>query len=517
MKIVNNDDNHYININNTQDNYLITRMNDSEVKECRICLEEEDDESKLIIPCKCKGTNKYVHKYCLHKWRYTVDENIRNRQIIYDRQRRCGICKTRYREERLYPVETYYLSISSRNVLVLYVIITFLLSFFIGSQEYYSGFIIKSLTDDKNMISLYRNATLKNSDLFNTYVYSYTAQLINMLLFIIYIVIIIKNIHRYKLFLSMALPTLAYLFIIFIASHRGLFYLFSDISIYMYIFSVNFIYIVSPLNYYIIKRRHNRILDKMNDNYNPSTVLPYDPELSIIDDDNDDGYHGDNDQNENEEENNEEESGEEEESNEEEEESNEEEEEESNEEESGDRYMINIEEELLALGNISEEELFKLLEKEHQKEMENKKEKEMENKKMPPNNESKDLLNNVETISEDNKTKSKYVIHPYENMKCEENKKTKNDVNIELVNKKVNIIKTQIDDNLKKSSDNNTKTIDSVNKKIILDDVVLIDIEEGDVNDQEEYCKKVIQNSLDSTIDQIIQDVLNETYNENLK
>ena len=99
----------------------------------------------------------------------------------------------------------------------------------------------------------------------------------------------------------------------------------------------------------------------------------------------------------------------------------------------------------------------------------------------------------------------------------QKNKKTKNDVNIELVNKKVNINKTQIDDNLKKSSDNNTKTIDSVNKKIILDDVVLIDIEDGNIDDQEEYCKKVIQNSLDSTIDQIIQDVLNETYNEHLK
>ena len=38
-----------------------------ENKICRICL--DDNGKELINPCKCNGTNKYVHLDCLNKWR----------------------------------------------------------------------------------------------------------------------------------------------------------------------------------------------------------------------------------------------------------------------------------------------------------------------------------------------------------------------------------------------------------------------------------------------------------------
>ncbi|ORX82847.1 hypothetical protein K493DRAFT_320371, partial [Basidiobolus meristosporus CBS 931.73] len=45
---------------------------EGEEKQCRICyggLEEEPSFGKLISPCKCKGTMKYVHLECLNSWR----------------------------------------------------------------------------------------------------------------------------------------------------------------------------------------------------------------------------------------------------------------------------------------------------------------------------------------------------------------------------------------------------------------------------------------------------------------
>jgi hypothetical protein len=42
-------------------------FNDGEEKQCRICLLSDGDD--FIVPCKCKGSMKYVHRECLDKWR----------------------------------------------------------------------------------------------------------------------------------------------------------------------------------------------------------------------------------------------------------------------------------------------------------------------------------------------------------------------------------------------------------------------------------------------------------------
>jgi RING-variant domain len=50
-------------------------------RRCRICLEENDtdekteENGKLIAPCECKGTMKYVHSRCLNLWRLVSDAN----------------------------------------------------------------------------------------------------------------------------------------------------------------------------------------------------------------------------------------------------------------------------------------------------------------------------------------------------------------------------------------------------------------------------------------------------------
>ena len=49
---------------------------------CRICL--DSDGSELIVPCRCKGSLKYVHKDCLEQW------------ITRSNRRICELCRRPY-------------------------------------------------------------------------------------------------------------------------------------------------------------------------------------------------------------------------------------------------------------------------------------------------------------------------------------------------------------------------------------------------------------------------------------
>jgi hypothetical protein len=52
---------------------------------CRVCFEDENDLNKLITPCKCKGSSKYIHHECLKIWV--------TRQIQEKLEGRCEVCK----------------------------------------------------------------------------------------------------------------------------------------------------------------------------------------------------------------------------------------------------------------------------------------------------------------------------------------------------------------------------------------------------------------------------------------
>lgn len=52
------------------------------IKLCRICFESDEGESKLINPCKCSGSQEWVHYSCLKKW------------IESSGKRKCGVCKS---------------------------------------------------------------------------------------------------------------------------------------------------------------------------------------------------------------------------------------------------------------------------------------------------------------------------------------------------------------------------------------------------------------------------------------
>lgn len=56
----------------------------TENKICRICL--ENDGQRMIAPCKCKGTNKWIHRLCLDHWRCESEVAFKT----------CPTCKTNY-------------------------------------------------------------------------------------------------------------------------------------------------------------------------------------------------------------------------------------------------------------------------------------------------------------------------------------------------------------------------------------------------------------------------------------
>ncbi|CDR95642.1 FHA domain containing protein, putative [Babesia bigemina] len=41
---------------------------DGSMMQCRICLSESTDDDKLLCPCECKGSIKYVHAECMRRW-----------------------------------------------------------------------------------------------------------------------------------------------------------------------------------------------------------------------------------------------------------------------------------------------------------------------------------------------------------------------------------------------------------------------------------------------------------------
>ena len=58
---------------------------------CRFCLEEETKSSKLISPCDCKGSQRFVHVNCLNRWQLLSLKNgcDRNGEV-------CSVCKKKF-------------------------------------------------------------------------------------------------------------------------------------------------------------------------------------------------------------------------------------------------------------------------------------------------------------------------------------------------------------------------------------------------------------------------------------
>lgn len=74
------------------------QVNQDEPKTCRICFDTSTSEydpevGRLLSPCRCRGSSKYVHEGCLNQWRIISA----NSKSYYE----CNTCGYKYKFRRL--------------------------------------------------------------------------------------------------------------------------------------------------------------------------------------------------------------------------------------------------------------------------------------------------------------------------------------------------------------------------------------------------------------------------------
>ena len=139
------------------------------VKECRICYEDEkENKLKLIYPCACDGTQKFVHENCLNKWRNTKKKSIEYLE--------CQECKQFYNIGKKYPLEQFKFNLGLPNscselTYVMLYNITFIVLAPILNQCDYSYDIPKTMNINDSTILI--TFLKKNPLLSYSYYYSY--------------------------------------------------------------------------------------------------------------------------------------------------------------------------------------------------------------------------------------------------------------------------------------------------------------------------------------------------------
>jgi len=127
----------------------IQQLSDS--KQCRICLDETGND--FIVPCKCMGSLKYVHRSCLDKWR-SID-------VSQKRFYKCDICLTDFKfdifqEKQKLVLLFYYLSVFGHVILDIFIIncIVSGISFFVYFSDNNSK-VLSSTFDTNEYVASY--------------------------------------------------------------------------------------------------------------------------------------------------------------------------------------------------------------------------------------------------------------------------------------------------------------------------------------------------------------------------
>ncbi|ORY80846.1 hypothetical protein BCR37DRAFT_380690 [Protomyces lactucae-debilis] len=98
---------------------------EEEERLCRICFSPQTPDERLISPCKCKGSAKWIHETCLNQWRIASQ----NRRSFYQ----CDQCLYKYSFYRT-DVANW---LSAPSTVFLFTALAFLFAMFIG------GFVVK--------------------------------------------------------------------------------------------------------------------------------------------------------------------------------------------------------------------------------------------------------------------------------------------------------------------------------------------------------------------------------------
>ena len=132
---------------------------------CRICLEDQTNQQKLISPCNCTCTMKYVHLNCLYKWQKFKEKNfvceICGYKLHYQQKNFIGFRKSSSKLKK-------YLSIDRHNNLYwmnivftfLYVLTDSIFSFYFSYEFISSSFYQINLKIDPHFPTQYFKISL---------------------------------------------------------------------------------------------------------------------------------------------------------------------------------------------------------------------------------------------------------------------------------------------------------------------------------------------------------------------
>ena len=66
-------------------------------RKCRICFDEEEEEdNEFISPCRCQGSQAFVHQKCLAQWQRSVQLHCPNQDSAEQRHLICNVCRQRF-------------------------------------------------------------------------------------------------------------------------------------------------------------------------------------------------------------------------------------------------------------------------------------------------------------------------------------------------------------------------------------------------------------------------------------
>lgn len=220
-------------------------------KECRICFDTNSSNiNKLIAPCKCSGTSRYVHETCLNKWR-----NMNTNRIPFFK---CMECRENYQMEYDYPFENFIIDLHTTIKGVHPFLIYYIYLFASTSMFYY-------IDTDNRILDTYNNVYEDHLYLSKDHIIVFYMGLSKSLFFnvvySIYLVLRCIKIRNYcKFSRKMFLIDIFYAFII------NLFYILplyiGSTDIYLAI-----IYVLSfmqPLLFYTYNGIHNGVVNYIN-------------------------------------------------------------------------------------------------------------------------------------------------------------------------------------------------------------------------------------------------------------
>jgi hypothetical protein len=197
-------------------------------KECRFCLDEHETKSnRLISPCSCKGTQKYVHEVCLNGWR-----NLNKESINYTN---CNECNVKYIISSKYPIEK-----CVANITWKYMSFTFCL-YYATTGVFYA--IVNNIENSFSLATFYSSTSLIG----------------------VFFLYTLRCIFRKKVYVTFA--TIPFLYTLFFAFHFQYNKLFFD-EVESNTYFTFYMSIINVLPFFCLLNTHNTILHIMNNTEN---------------------------------------------------------------------------------------------------------------------------------------------------------------------------------------------------------------------------------------------------------